>query len=67
MANTPFKLKSGNKSPLEYKQMGSSPAKVNPMMIAEVAKLAGKKQAADVEATKHAGKTIMGSLSGRMG
>ena len=67
MANTPFKLKSGNKSPLEYNQMGSSPAKKDPMMVAELAKLAGGYQAEDVKATKHASKTIMSSLSGRMG
>ena len=27
MSNAPFKLRSGNKSPLEFKAMGSSPAK----------------------------------------
>ena len=67
MANTPFKLKSGNKSPLEYKQMGSSPAKIAPMMIAEIAKMAGKQQAAEIEYTKHASDRVMAGISGRQG
>ena len=66
MANTPFKLKSGNKSPLEYKQIGSSPAKYA-MIIAKAAKVAGKQQKAEIEYTKHASDRVMAGISGRQG
>ena len=44
-----------------------SPAKIPIMAIAQLAKLAGKKQKADVEATKHASSRVMAGISGRKG
>ena len=36
----PFKLRSGNKSPLEFKQMGSSPAEGSPNKFAQAMSMA---------------------------
>ena len=44
-----------------------SPAKIPIMAVMQVAKLAGKAQAADVEATKHASDRVMAGISGRQG
>ena len=67
MTKTPFKLRSGNRSPLEFKQMGSSPLKVPIMAIVEGAKMAGKAEKADVEATMHASDRVMAGIAPRMG
>ena len=44
-----------------------SPAKIPIMAIAQIAKLAGKAQKADVEAAKHASARVMAGISGRKG
>ena len=48
MANTPFKLKSGNVTP--FKQMGASPAK-SVLDVIKAAKMAGENEATTVTDT----------------